>query len=131
MINAMSYKGYTASMVFDAEDKVIVGRVQDIDDIISFHGESVAEFESNFHAAIEDYLAASKALGSAPERPASGKADRHIVVSGKCSNAVLVSEEDGVAIQETLFLLSVPGMRESIKAGMAEPVDACATRLDE
>ena len=52
MINSMSYKGYTASMVFDAEDKVIVGRVQDIDDIISFHGESVAEFESNFHAAI-------------------------------------------------------------------------------
>jgi predicted HicB family RNase H-like nuclease len=59
-------------MVFDAEDKVIVGRVQDIDDIISFHGESVAEFESNFHAAIEDYLAASKELGSAPEKPASG-----------------------------------------------------------
>lgn len=73
MSNAMTYKGYTASMVFDAEDKVIVGRVQDIDDIIAFHGESVAEFESNFHAAIDDYLAASRELGSAPERPASGK----------------------------------------------------------
>ncbi|GAB1391137.1 MAG: hypothetical protein AMXMBFR78_28690 [Rubrivivax sp.] len=73
MINSMSYKGYTASMVFDAEDKVIVGRVQDIDDIISFHGESVSEFEANFHAGIEDYLAASKELGSAPEKPASGK----------------------------------------------------------
>jgi predicted HicB family RNase H-like nuclease len=73
MINSMSYKGYTVSMVFDAEDKVIVGRVQDIDDIISFHGESVAEFESNFHMAIEDYLAASKQLGSPPEKPASGK----------------------------------------------------------
>ena len=73
MINSMSYKGYTVSMVFDAEDKVIVGRVQDIDDIISFHGESVAEFELNFHMAIEDYLAASKQLGSTPEKPASGK----------------------------------------------------------
>lgn len=73
MINSMSYKGYTASMVFDSEDKIIVGRVQEIDDIIAFHGESVAEFESRFHAAIEDYLAASKALGSAPEKPASGK----------------------------------------------------------
>jgi predicted HicB family RNase H-like nuclease len=73
MINFMSYKGYTASMVFDAEDKIIVGRVQDVDDIISFHGESVSEFESNFHSAIEDYLAASKQLGSAPEKPASGK----------------------------------------------------------
>ena len=73
MINFMSYKGYTTSMVFDAEDKIIVGRVQDVDDIISFHGESVSEFESNFQAAIEDYLAASKELGSAPEKPASGK----------------------------------------------------------
>jgi predicted HicB family RNase H-like nuclease len=59
MINSMAYKGYTASMVFDAEDKIIVGRVLGIVDIISFHGESVAEFESNFHAAIEDHLAAS------------------------------------------------------------------------
>ena len=73
MINSMSYKGYTASMVFDAEDKVIVGRVLDVDDVISFHGVSVSEFESNFHAAIEDYLAASKELGSLPEKPASGK----------------------------------------------------------
>ena len=73
MINSMSYKGYTANMVFDAEDKIIVGRVQDIDDIISFHGDSVLEFETNFHAAIEGYLAASRELGSAPERPASGK----------------------------------------------------------
>ena len=69
----MSYKGYTASMIFDAEDKIIVGRVLDIDDIISFHGKSVAEFESNFHSVIEDYLVAAKELGSAPEKPASGK----------------------------------------------------------
>jgi len=73
MTNSMSYKGYTASMVFDTEDKIIVGRVLDIDDIISFHGASIAEFESNFHSAIEDYLAASEALDSPPEKPASGK----------------------------------------------------------
>ena len=72
MINTMSYKGYTANMLFDAEDKIIVGRVLDVDDIIAFHGASVAEFESNFHAAIEGYLAASQALGSQPEKPASG-----------------------------------------------------------
>ena len=73
MINSMSYKGYTASMVFDAEDKIIVGRVLGIDDIIAFHGKSVDEFESHFHSAIEDYLSASRALGSPPEKPASGK----------------------------------------------------------
>jgi predicted HicB family RNase H-like nuclease len=71
MTNSMIYKDYTASMVFDTEDKIIVGRVLDIDDIISFHGETIAEFESNFHAAIEDYLAAPQELGSSPEKPAS------------------------------------------------------------
>ncbi len=73
MTNTMTYKGYTASMIFDAEDKIIVGRVLDIDDIISFHGESVAEFESNFQVVVDDYIAASEALGSQPEKPASGK----------------------------------------------------------
>ncbi len=73
MKNAMTYKGYTASMVFDPEDRIIVGRVLDIDDIVSFHGESVAEFERRFHAVVDDYIAASQALGSPPEKPASGK----------------------------------------------------------
>ena len=73
MSNSMTYKGYMASMVFDVEDKIIIGRVLDIDDIISFHGESVAKFEANFHAAVNAYIAASKELGSAPEKPASGK----------------------------------------------------------
>ncbi len=53
-----------------------------------------------------------------------------ILISGKRANAVLLSEEDWAAIQETLHLLAVPGMRESIKQGMAEPVDACSTELD-
>lgn len=69
----MIYKGYTASMVFDAEDRIIVGRVLDIDDIISFHAESVSGFEASFHAAIDAYLAASRQLGSPAEKPASGK----------------------------------------------------------
>ena len=73
MNNTMSYRGYTTSMVFDAEDKIIVGRVLDVDDIISFHGESVSEFEVNFHSAIDGYLSACEQLGSAPEKPASGK----------------------------------------------------------
>ena len=45
-----------------------------------------------------------------------------IIISGRRNNAVLLSEEDWNAIQETLYLLAVPGMRESIKAGMAEPL---------
>jgi prevent-host-death family protein len=53
-----------------------------------------------------------------------------IVIAGKRNNAVLISSEDWEAIQETLILLSVPGMRESIKEGMAEPVEGCIKDLD-
>ena len=73
MSNTMEYKGYKASMIFDADDKIIVGRVLDINDIISFHGESVSEFEANFHAVVDDYIAACVELGSKPEKPASGR----------------------------------------------------------
>ena len=53
-----------------------------------------------------------------------------ILISGKRSSAVLVSAEDWQAIQETLYLLSVPGMRESILQGMAEPLGQSAKALD-
>lgn len=49
-----------------------------------------------------------------------------ILISGKRSSAVLVAAEDWQAIQETLYLLSVPGMRESIKKGRAEPLEKSA-----
>lgn len=53
-----------------------------------------------------------------------------IVITGKRTNAVLLSSEDWAAIQETLFLLSVPGMRESIKEGIATSADECSKELD-
>src|SRR5256885_16822486 len=45
-----------------------------------------------------------------------------IQITGKRSNAVLDSEEDWRSIQETLYLISIPGMRDSIGKGMAEPL---------
>jgi prevent-host-death family protein len=53
-----------------------------------------------------------------------------IVITGKRNNAVLISAEDWAAIQETMYLLSVPGMRESILEGLQTPVDECAKELD-
>lgn len=51
-------------------------------------------------------------------------------ITGKRADAVLVSAEDWQAIQETLHLLSIPGMRESIKEGMAEPLSESSSALD-
>ncbi len=52
-----------------------------------------------------------------------------ITISGKRNSAVLVAAEDWSAIQETLYLLAVPGMRESVKAGMKEPLAKSAKAL--
>jgi antitoxin YefM len=48
-----------------------------------------------------------------------------IQITGKRSNAVLISEDDWRAVQETLYLHSIPGMKESILEGMNTPVDEC------
>jgi prevent-host-death family protein len=53
-----------------------------------------------------------------------------IEIMGKRNTAVLVSSDDWSAIQETLFLLSVPGMRESIRGGMETGVGECDEDLD-
>lgn len=51
-------------------------------------------------------------------------------ITGRRRSAVLLSAEDWQAIQETLYLLSIPGMRESIKKGMAEPLGESSKDLD-
>ena len=53
-----------------------------------------------------------------------------IVITGKRANAVLVSEEDWNAISETLYLLSSPGVRESIKEGLNEDLAECSKELN-
>ena len=75
---------------------------------------SISEARSNLYRLIDEAAASHTPL----------------VITGKRNNAVLVSEEDWVAIQETLFLLSVPGMRESIKEGMLAPSQTCDKALD-
>ena len=53
-----------------------------------------------------------------------------VIISGKRNNAVLLSEEDWKSIQETLFLTSIPGMRESILEGMKEPLSESSKELN-
>lgn len=52
-----------------------------------------------------------------------------IQITSRRNNAVLISEEDWRAIQETLYLLSIPGMRDSIREGLKTPIKKCSKRL--
>lgn len=53
-----------------------------------------------------------------------------VQITGKRGNAVLVGEDDWRAVQETLYLVSIPGVRESVIEGLSTPVDECRTGLD-
>lgn len=72
-MNAMTYNGYAARVEFDADDRVFVGHIAGIRDIVGFHGASVDELEAAFREAVDDYLAACKKLGQAPDKPYSGR----------------------------------------------------------
>jgi prevent-host-death family protein len=52
-----------------------------------------------------------------------------IVITDERTNAVLISEDDWRAIQETVYLLSIPGMRKSIRKGLVTPLSKCARNL--
>lgn len=73
MKNTLIYRDYSARMEFDPDDQLLVGRVLGIDDIITFHGDSVASFTAAFHEAIDGYLEACAALQQTSEKPASGR----------------------------------------------------------
>lgn len=58
------------------------------------------------------------------------KSHEPVQITGKNGSAVLIAEEDWKSVQETLYLLSIPGMRESIRKGLAEPLDRCINRVE-
>jgi len=71
-MNSMNYKGYYAKVEFDPEDRVFVGCIIGIRDVVGFHGESVNELETAFREAVDNYLAACTELGQEPNKPYSG-----------------------------------------------------------
>ena len=73
MKNTLTYRGYTARVEFDPRDKIFVGRVLGIQDIITFHGETVVKLTVDFRAALDHYLADCKTTGRKPLKPYSGK----------------------------------------------------------
>jgi predicted HicB family RNase H-like nuclease len=68
-----AYKGYTATVEFDADEMVLHGRVDNLRDVISFQAASVENLQPAFEEAIDDYLDLCSERGEQPEKPFSGK----------------------------------------------------------
>lgn len=71
--NTMTYKGYRAIISYSAEDGCLVGRLAGINDIVSFHGDSVEEVRKAFEEAVDFYLESCAKSGHPPNKPYSGR----------------------------------------------------------
>jgi len=72
-MNMMKYKGYIARIEYDEEDRIFVGHLAGIKDIVGFHGTTVDDLESAFHESVDSYIAISEETGRSPQKPYSGK----------------------------------------------------------
>lgn len=68
----MKYKGYIARIEYDEEDRIFIGHLAGIKDIVGFHGTTVDELEDAFHESVDSYLAISEETGRPPQKPYSG-----------------------------------------------------------
>jgi predicted HicB family RNase H-like nuclease len=65
----MKYKNYSATIEYDQETKWFIGRVNNVTDVITFHGKSVGELHRGFASSVEAYLDAGAEQGFVPSRP--------------------------------------------------------------
>lgn len=68
----MTYKGYTARIQYCDEDAIFFGRLEHINDIISFEGNSVENLKKEFKLSVNDYIETCKQVGKAPDKPYKG-----------------------------------------------------------
>lgn len=72
MSSALTYKGYTSKIEFSVEDSTLFGKIEGINDLVTFESDSASTIEKEFHSAVDDYLAYCKEVGKEPEKPFKG-----------------------------------------------------------
>ena len=70
--NILKYKGYTSAIMYSAEDHVLHGKIDGIDDLVDFYSETAETIEDEFHAAVDGYLDMCTKLGKEPNKTYSG-----------------------------------------------------------
>lgn len=72
-MKTLTYKGYLATVEYDPDDEIIVGRVAGLNDVVGFHADEAQALKQAFREAVDDYIETCAAAGKAPEKPYSGK----------------------------------------------------------
>ncbi|KJR42135.1 HicB family protein [Candidatus Magnetoovum chiemensis] len=70
MDNTIEYKGFIGSVYFSAKDNILHGKIEQIDDLVSYEGTSIDEIHKAFYDAVDDYISFCKEIGKEIELPA-------------------------------------------------------------
>ena len=96
-MNTLKYKGYIGSVAFSDKDNVFFGKIEGIDGLVNFEGESVKELTDAFHEAVEDYLEYCKEEGIEPHKSYSGSLNIRISPEVHSKIAIL-AKQAGISI---------------------------------
>ena len=96
-MNTLKYKGYIGSVAFSEKDNVFFGKIEGIDGLVNFEGESVKELTDAFHEAVEDYLEYCKEEGIEPHKSYSGLLNIRISPEVHSKIAIL-AKQAGISI---------------------------------
>jgi len=72
MSNTIEYKGYIGSIEYSSEDKCFFGKLEMINDLVTFEATNAEELETNFHNAVDEYLQTCEELGREPQKTFKG-----------------------------------------------------------
>lgn len=96
-MNTLTYKGYIGSVSFSEKDGVFFGKIEGIDGLVNFEGESVKELTEAFHEAVDDYVAYCAAEGLEPHKSYSGSLNVRLSPETHSRVAVL-AKQAGISI---------------------------------
>jgi predicted HicB family RNase H-like nuclease len=110
MSKALRYKGYTGSIEVSVEDGCLFGKIQFINDLVGYEGETVDELRQSFQSAVDGYLDTCKELGEEPEKPFKGSFNVRIG-SELHREAAVAASQDGISLNEFV----ARGVKEAIE----------------
>jgi predicted HicB family RNase H-like nuclease len=137
MSELLTYKGYFGSARYSAVDEVFYGKLEGIDDLVNYEGDSVKELIKAFHEAVEDYLETCQKIGKAPNKTYKGSFNVRIPAKMHRDAAILAASKDislnnlaKKAIQYALMNSSVlQSDHPTYSLQLAEEAAPCKTML--
>jgi predicted HicB family RNase H-like nuclease len=101
MKNYLEYKGYIGTVVFSADDKIFFGKIQGINDLVTFEGTSVDELEKSFQESVLDYLETCITLNKTPEKVFKGSFNVR-VSQGLHQKSALLASKKGMNLNDVV-----------------------------